>query len=134
MALTLPTATTLARIAPIAVLANDALIGALLAKKPTLAELFLSAPTPWALPQLAAWCGVSTVLFDRVVAGRQPLPQRLARQMAEAAGLQVGDVEAIVELTTNDSAAAYRPLPADRAHGEQLDFVPLAKTVEVYVV
>lgn len=134
ISLFLPSSKTILRTVPIEALVRDVFASQLLATKPTLAELLAAAPTPWTLSGLAVHLGVAPALLERVVAGRQPLPRRLAAQMAAAAGLQPSDIEAVVpSVISQETPIAYYPAPADPCFGETLDFVPLARTIETYV-
>lgn len=132
MALFSPSLSSVVRVAPISGLA-DRLVTRLAASKPSLAELLATAPIPWTLPLLAAHLDVAPQLLERVQAGRQPLPRRLAARMADAAGLAPAAVEAVVpEVVDIETPVAYVPAPADPCYGERLDFIPLARTVEVF--
>lgn len=126
-----PTNATLNRIAPVATSTTPSVTFALPAK-PTFRALLAGAPAPWPdLTALAAFLGVDPVLFERVANGRQALPRLLARRIAAAAGLDVGSVEAVVEVTSVETPIAYRPVPADRCWGDALDFVPLAPAAPI---
>jgi hypothetical protein len=126
-----PTSTTINRVAPVATSTTN-LVFVPLPAKPTFRALLSGAPIPWAdLAALAKHLGVDPVLFERVAARRQPLSRRLAGRIALAAGLDSASVEAVVEITSVETPVAYRPVPADRAWGDLLDFVPLAPAAPI---
>lgn len=127
-----PTNTTLNRVAPVATSTTTNLVFVPLPAKPTFRALLAEAPVPWAdLAALAKHLGVDPILLERIANRRQPLPRSLARRIADAAGLDVGSVEAVVEVTSVETPIAYRSVPADRCWGDVLDFVPLAPAAPI---
>lgn len=129
--MTLPTASTATVRAYSLLAASSSALDLTPPPKPTLAELLATAPIPWTLAALAVRLEIDLALFDRIKAGRQPMPRVLARRIASLAGLAVGSVEAIVTIVDDATPSAFRPVPADPAWGDVLDFAPLARTVEV---
>lgn len=115
----------------VAAAASFQVIKALETHRPTLEEVLAAAPNPQQLATLGAAVGVDPLLIDRISRGRQPMPRQLAARIALLAGLQQSEVEAaVVDLTTDESPSAYRPVPPDRAWGDALDFAPLARTLD----
>lgn len=100
-----------------------------LPRKLTLAQVIASAPNPLTTGQLTTALGLHPDLLPRILAGRQPMPLRLATQMAELLGLEVGTVMgSCISLTAITSAVAFTPRPAVRELGDTLSFVQLART------
>lgn len=128
-----PSNATIARTAPIvSSVTLVARAAAPVPAKPTFLQLLAAAPIPWpVLARLALQLEVDPLLLERISRGRQPLPRRLAARIAKAAGLAVGSVEAVVEITAVETPIAYRPVPADRCWGDELSFAPLARTASV---
>ena len=97
---------------------------------PSFEEVALSAPTPRSLFDLSTLVGCDLDLLVRVDAHRQGLPRSLVAPIAQALGVQPGEVEQAAGRVVEDhgDARALSPMPPDRARGEPLFLRPVAPT------
>lgn len=97
---------------------------------PSLARLFQAAGTTGGT--VAGQVGVDPVLFERVDARRQALPDAVAGDVAALLGVTLYDVRACCRRLTLDSTTAARtPLPPDPVLGDKLNLQALLPTSQV---